>query len=111
MIEIEFSTKKLKKACSSDKAMRGRWGDELAKKLRRRLADLEAADSLDEMRNLPGRCHELTGDLDGSLAVDLKHPYRLIFRPNHKPTPTKDDGGLDWSQVTKILVTDVTDYH
>ncbi len=83
----------------------------MAKKLRQRLADLEAASALEEMRNLPGRCHELTGNLAGHLAVDLKHPYRLIFRPDHAPTPTKADGGLDWSQVTNILITDVRDYH
>ncbi len=110
-MEIEFSSRRLRKACSSGKAMRSRWGDHMAKKLQQRLADLEAAATLEEMRNLPGRCHELTGDLAGDLAVDLKHPYRLIFRPRHEPTPTKGDGGLDWGQVTRILVTDVTDYH
>ncbi len=110
-MEIGFRTKKLRKACSTDKAMRAKWGGQMAKKLRRRLADLEAAATLEEMRNLPGRCHELIGDLAGHLAVDLKHPNRLIFCPGHDPVPKKDDGGLDWNQVTNILVTDVEDYH
>ena len=43
--------------------------------------------------------------------MDLDHPYRLIFKPDHQPLPRKDDGGLDWDQVTKVLVTEVVDTH
>jgi hypothetical protein len=57
------------------------------------------------------RCHELTGDRKGSLAVDVEHPKRLIFEPDHNPRPEKADGGLDWRQVTKIRVLAIEDYH
>jgi proteic killer suppression protein len=64
------------------------------------------------MRYLPQvRCHELKGDKQGTLAVDLGHPYRLIFEPAINPIPRKSDGGLDWSQVTAIRVLTVEDYH
>ena len=91
--------------------MKAKWGPELAKKLKRRLADLEAANTLEEVRNLPGRCHELREDRKGQLAMDLVHPLRLLFRPNHDPVPAKPDGGLDWQQVTGIEVLEVCDYH
>jgi len=110
-MDIEFKTKKLAKACSSEAKMKKQWGGEMAKKLRQRLADLEAAATLEVMLKLPGRCHELRDNLVGHLALDLKQPYRLIFCPNHDPRPVKEDGGLDWSRVTKVLITDVTDYH
>ena len=110
-MDVEFSTKKLMKACSSEKAMKAKWGPELAKKLKRRLADLEAANTLEEVRNLPGRCPELREDRKGQLAMDLVHPLRLLFRPNHDPVPAKPDGGLDWQQITGIEVLEVCDYH
>jgi proteic killer suppression protein len=59
----------------------------------------------------PTRRHQLKGDLDGSFAVDLAHPFRLIFRPAMNPVPKKEDGGIDLDQVTAIQIDDVTDYH
>src|SRR2546427_7829765 len=82
-----------------------------AKLIRRRLDDLRAAPCLDVMRYLPGRCHELKGDRAGQVSVDLDGPYRLLFRPAHVPVPTKKDGGLDWTQVTAVIVVGVADTH
>jgi len=64
------------------------------------------------MRQLPGaRCHELKGNMEGTLAVDLDQPYRLLFEPANDPIPRKEDGGLDWKKVTAITVTEIRDYH
>lgn len=82
-----------------------------AKLIRRRLDDLRAAANLEVMRNLPGRCHELKGDRAGQLSLDLDGPYRLIFCPEHDPVPIKNDGGLDWSQVTTVVMIEVVDTH
>ena len=80
--------------------------------LQQRLAELAATETLGDLRNLPGaRCHELTGDLKGCLAVDLQHPQRLIFEPDHDPCPVKPDGGLDWDQVKRVRILDIQDYH
>jgi plasmid maintenance system killer protein len=111
-MDIDFRTTKLRKACSSDKAMRAEWGDQMAKKLKRRLADLEAAVCLEDMRALPGRFHQLKGDRSGEFAAALSGQYRLIFRPDHDPVPTMKDGGVDWAQITALVVIDVgVDYH
>lgn len=88
-----------------------KYGPDNAKRIRRRLDDLAAAPNLETMRTLPGRCHELTGDLLGLLALDLKHPSRLLFEPAHDPVPTKMDGGLDWAAVTAVRMLKVEDYH
>ena len=82
-----------------------------AKLIRRRLDDLRAASSLEVMRNLPGRCHELKGNRATQLSLDLDGPYRLILYPAHDPIPRKTDGGLDWTKVTEIKVIEVTDTH
>ena len=60
----------------------------------------------------PGRCHELTGGKRaGQLSVDLDHPYRLIFLPDHEQVPRLEDGGLDWARVTAIKILGVEDTH
>ncbi len=43
--------------------------------------------------------------------MDLDHPYRLIFIPDHGPVPRHEDGGLDWSLVTAITILGVEDTH
>ena len=43
--------------------------------------------------------------------MDLDHPYRLIFKPDHSPLPRNEDGGLDWGRVMKIVVIEVVDTH
>lgn len=85
---------------------------QLARKVNQRLKDLNGADTLAIMRTIPAaRCHELTGDRKGELAVDVSGNYRMIFEPNHDPKPKKDDGGLNWEEVTKIQINEIEDYH
>jgi proteic killer suppression protein len=110
-VDILFATKRLAKQCASDRIRAKAFGGETAKVLRRRLDQLRAADDLAVMRTLPGRCHELTGDRKGELAVDLRGPYRLVFEPAANHPPTKEDGGLDWSRVTAVRILEVEDYH
>ena len=109
-MEITFISRKMDKLCNSDKEMRAKLGGRSAKILQLRLTQMKAADTLEDLRKVPGaRCHELTGDRNGQLAVDLVQPYRLIFQPD--PWPTKPDGGLDWQQVTQVIVVEIADYH
>ena len=86
-------------------------GPARAKLIRRRLDDLKAAHCLNVMRNLPGRTHELKGDRLGELSIDLDGPFRLIFRPEKQLPPAKVDGGLDWKEVTAIMILEVADTH
>lgn len=82
-----------------------------AKLIRRRLDDLRAAPNLETMRTLPGRCHELKGDRDFEISLDLDGPYRLILYPAHNSIPLKPDLGLDWKKVTAVLIKEVVDTH
>ncbi len=85
---------------------------EMARKINQRLKELSSADNLAIMRTMPAaRCHELTGEHNGELAVDVSGNFRLIFEPYHNPKPQKIDGGLDWEQVTKIQINSIEDYH
>ena len=83
-----------------------------AKRIRQRLKEFAEAENLEDIRSLPAaNCHELTGQNAGSLAVDVSANYRLILAPAEDPPPEKEDGGLDWSAVTEIVILDIVDYH
>jgi len=110
-LDIGFESDKLRDEFNNQKLLIRRRGQRRAKKIRQRLDDLRAASTLEDMRILPGRCHELKGNLKGMLAVDLDHPYRLVFKPAHDPLPRKPDGGLDWKLITAVVIIDVEDYH
>lgn len=84
----------------------------LAKPLQMRLGVLKNAPTLaDVPRDPPVRCHLLTGDLAGHFAIVLKENWRLIFRPDHDPVPTKEDQGIDLKKITAIVIEGVEDYH
>ena len=111
-MDILFQDRKLEKVCNNQSLLIRKYGPLRAKLLRRRLDEFRAADNLEVLRSLPQvRCHELKGNREGTLAVDLDHPYRLIFESANNPIPRKSDGGLDWTKVTAIRVLTVEDYH
>jgi len=110
-VEIAYKNRKLEKQLTNPKEMVKSFG-RLAKKINQRLEDIKAADSLAIIGLIPAaRCHELSGDRKGELAVDVSSNYRMIFEPYHEPIPTKEDGGLQWEAVTKIRINEVEDYH
>ncbi len=110
-LDIVFASEKLRKECNDYRLLQRRHGKVRAKRLKQRLDDLRAAETLEDMRHLPGRCHELKGERAGQLSLDLDHPRRLIFEPADEPVPRKPDGGLDWAKVTAVEIIGVEDTH
>ena len=112
MVDIAFRSAKLRDLCSKEKEMTRRLGTETAARLKRRLAELQAADALEDLRSVPSaRCHELAGGRKGQLALDLGLGRRLVVESEENPPPRKPNGGLDWEAVTSIVVVEVVDYH
>ena len=64
-----------------------------------RLDDLAAADSLEDVRNLPGHYHE------------LDQPYRLIFQPHEDPIPEDENGKYIWIEIKGVEILEITNYH
>jgi len=109
-MEIRFKSSRIQKSCNSERESVRAWGTLNARKLRQRLAELSAAETLEGMRKLPAaRCHPLKGDRAGQFAVDLAHPYRLVFEPANNPVPKKNDGGIDLEKITSITILSVED--
>jgi toxin HigB-1 len=109
LVDILFKTHDLRNLCSRDKIARKKLGPKGARKLQARLADLMAADNMAAV--VFGRPHQLSGKLAGCMAMDLDGGRRIVVEAAHDPTPTKDDGGVDWSRVDVVRVVLVGDYH
>ncbi len=110
-MKITFSDRKLEKLANDDRKMLKELGKIRAEKFRLRLFQLHNAETLEDVRNLPGRYHELTGDRKGQWACDLDQPYRLIFETHEKPIPTDPDGKYIWFEIKGIEVIEIENYH
>jgi plasmid maintenance system killer protein len=109
---IYFRNKKLQKICNNANEPTKRLGSKMARKLQQRLMELKSASCLADISRVPPqRCHQLSGDREGQLSVDLGHPYRLLFIPANEPSPVTPDGGLAWAQVTEIEIIEIADTH
>jgi toxin HigB-1 len=110
-MDISFATKKLRKIANDGKTAKKELGEQCARKLKLRLDAILMADTLDAIRNMSGRFHELRGEYEGTWACDLQQPYRLIFEPMEIPIPVTADGGYDWSEIRGINILSIIDYH
>ena len=111
-MDIAFKTRKLERVFNSERALKATYGSRMARTITIRLAVLRNARDLAMVPTTPPeRRHRLSGKRSGQYAVDLVHPHRLVFQPNHDPVPRLADGGIDAGQVTAITIVEVTDYH
>ena len=111
-MKIIFKGSRLRKLANNSEFRIRKLGPEIARVFGRRLDQLHAAETLDDIPKIGrGRCHELKGNRAGTLSLDLVHPQRLIFEPADDPVPRKDDGGLDWERVTAVRILEVADTH
>lgn len=108
---ITFGDRKLNKYANDDRLAVKNLGKRVAEIYKRRLDDLEAAESLEDVRYLPGRFHELKENRKGQWACDLVHPYRLIFTPLENPMPTDKDGKYIWVEIKGVEIVEIEDYH
>lgn len=107
-MDIYYKNKQINKICNQSQVAITKLGSAMAKKLQQRMTELKAADVLSDISHLPpARLHELEGGRNGELAVDLKHPFRLVFKSNdfRKGIP------IDKTKVKAITIMEVIDYH
>jgi proteic killer suppression protein len=87
----------------------------MAMAIERRISELDSAKSLGDFwppNSGPERCHELTGDRAGTFSMNLKQPYRLIFRPT---SGEQKEGHRDdktwWNSIESVELLAVEDTH
>jgi toxin HigB-1 len=110
-VNITFADKNLGKLANDDRKRVQKLGKLRADLLKLRLNQLASATTLEDVRHLPGKYHELKDDRKGQWACDLDQPYRLIFKPHENPIPTDPDGKYIWIEITGVEVIEITNYH
>ena len=109
---ITFRQKKLQQIVNDQRKLKAKFGQPMADLIQNRLLVLAAAGNLSQIRlGGPLRLHQLVGNRAGQFSVDLVHPYRLVFVPNHEPVPTTQNGSIDRVQVTDITIIGILDTH
>jgi hypothetical protein len=101
-VNIAFSTLKLRSLCESQAKAEHQYGYKVAKQLRARLAELRAVDTVLELP--AGRPREIAGNPHKNYAVNLADGYRLVLGANHTKVPVLESGGIDWAQVSWVMV-------
>lgn len=110
-MKIDFLNAKDKALFEDLKQVARVYGPENSKKLKSRLDDLDAAQTMEDMRRLPGHWEELKNKRAGQFSARLHGAMRLIVKPQKHPPPAKPDGGLDWPAIDSIYIVEVVDYH
>jgi hypothetical protein len=101
-LELAFASKSLRQLCESEEKATRDLGGRVAQKLRRRLADLRAATSVNDL--VAGRPRELEGAPHRNLAVNLSESSRIVFCANHNTIPLLPSGRVDWSRVSRVKI-------
>ena len=112
LVDIFFKSNKLAKVLNAEASLKKEYGAKNAKQIRLRMAVLAAANTLADVPTTPpDRRHQLKGDYRGCFAVDVEHPFRIVFEPADDVPPVKADGGLDLGKITAITILEIVDYH
>ena len=109
---IGYSSKRLKKICTAEKAAKKALSSDSAKRISRKLEDLAAFNNLAEIphRAPPLDFHPLTGDRSGEFAIKIHGLDRICFHPVGDYT-TQPDGSVVLASVTEVEINFVGNYH
>ena len=108
---LTFADKKLEKMAADYDLCCRKMGSLRAKILFQRIYTLNRVNSWEDLQHLPGRVHQLSGDRKGQWAMDLDHPYRLIFRPAENQVSIHEHGRYKLSKISSVEILEITDYH
>ena len=98
-MKITYKTRKIEKVCTIASEAEKKYGSEMAEKIHQRIDEIDASVNVEVMVQFHiGRCHPLSGERKGQYAMDLIHPYRLVFEKIR-----------DEIQIANVV--EIVDYH
>ena len=111
-MDVNYRNTKMRKIFDSKTQLIRKYGSRRGLLISNRVVYLRLAPNLAAVpTGRPHRCHQLSGDRDEQFAIDIVHPFRLVFDVAHNPIPRDEFGGVDKERVTAIRFLEVTDYH
>lgn len=98
-MQIEYKSRTLERVCTNARIAEKEYGREIAIKIHQRIDQITVSDSVEMLMQFNmGRCHRLKGKRENQYAMDLVHPYRLVFEKR----------GME-IQIVRII--EIVDYH
>lgn len=98
-MRIEYKSRELEKVCTVAHEAEKKHGMQMAGKIHQRIDEITAADSVEMLIQYKiGRCHELKGRRKEQYAMDLIHPYRLVFEKRG-------------TEIQVVRIMEIVDYH
>lgn len=91
--------------CEDEEFAQRKLGDEIAKKLKSRLADMLAAKCVMDIPT--GSPKAVTFEGQPAFRITIYPPYHFTFCSAHQST-LNDLGKLDWHQVSRIKILNIT---
>ncbi len=108
IMELRFKNKRIKEQCENPQKAQADFGLRMGNMLTQRVFELAAATSLLDIKHIPAaRLHKLKGPRSDEYAVDLVHPFRLVF----KPVLREGVEIYDLEGIDIVRIEEVTDYH
>jgi proteic killer suppression protein len=105
-IALVFADLRIRELCERQKLAESKIGIQAARRLRARLADIQAARSMADVT--AGRPEHPRGS--DRISFLLHPPYRLVLEPANEPIPRKKGGDVQWSKVDSVRVIYVGEY-
>lgn len=110
-MDVTYKTKHLQKCAEDEKYSIKKLGPLRSEKYLTRIGDLCDAETLEDVRHLPGNYHELGANRKGQWGVSLDGANRLIFTPHESPIPTDPDGKYIWIEIKGVEIEEIVNYH
>jgi hypothetical protein len=101
-VQLAFHSAWLRTICESERIAKDEFGEAVAEALKRRLADMSAATSVNDL--VAGRPRALGGTAPKQMTVGLCDNYRVTFTANHTKNPMTETGDFDWKRVSRIKI-------
>jgi hypothetical protein len=101
-LQLAFETKRLRDIRENEERAAEELGTKVAEQLKRRLADLRAAESIDEMPNVVKPRKGST-----KCRVRFATDRSIVFCANHNPNPASQSGTINWSAVRRIRILEI----
>lgn len=98
-MKILFGNKKIERICTQNDFALRKFGLDMSEKIEQRISELMSFETVNQLIYFSvGCCHPLQGKRKGQYAMDLVHPYRLIFMKKE-------------SKIEIVQMIEIVDYH
>lgn len=101
-MEISFDTVELRQICADEDVAAQALDPVAAEALKRRIADIRAADSIEDVP--AGRPHRGVYQGEECFFFELGPSFRLTVVPAHTKPRLTPDGSADWGRIRRVKV-------